>query len=83
MIGRTALNNCRAARAAVDVFETEPVLNGDHALLKMPNVICTPHLDYAVTNTFEHLYGTAIDGILGFASGHPVNILNPEALRPK
>jgi D-3-phosphoglycerate dehydrogenase len=57
------------------------VLNGDHPLLKMPNVICTPHLGYAVTNTFEHLYGAAIDSILGFAAGKPVNVLNPEALR--
>ena len=75
-----ALKQGRPGYAAVDVFETEPVLNGDHPLLKMPNVICTPHLGYAVTNTFEHLYGAAIDSILGFAAGAPVNVLNPEVL---
>ena len=51
-----------------------------NTLLKLPNVICTPHLGYAVTSAFEYLYGTAIDSILGFAAGKPVNILNPEAL---
>ncbi|HTD91251.1 MAG TPA: NAD(P)-dependent oxidoreductase, partial [Burkholderiales bacterium] len=78
-----ALKQGRPGRAAVDVFESEPVLGGDHPLLKMPNVICTPHLGYAVTNTFEHLYGAAIDSILGFASGNPVNVLNPEVLQTK
>jgi D-3-phosphoglycerate dehydrogenase len=67
----------------VDVFEEEPVLNGDHPLLKMPNVICTPHLGYAVTSTFEGLYGAAIDSILGYAAGAPVNVLNPEVLQSR
>ena len=78
-----ALKQGRPGRAAVDVYEEEPILNGDHPLLKMPNVICTPHLGYAVTNTFEGMHGTAIDSILGYASGSPVNVLNPEALRKK
>jgi D-3-phosphoglycerate dehydrogenase / 2-oxoglutarate reductase len=78
-----ALKQGRPGRAAVDVYEEEPILNGDHPLLKMPNVICTPHLGYAVTNTFESMHGTAIDSILGYASGSPVNVLNPEALNKK
>lgn len=78
-----ALKQGRPGYAAVDVFETEPVLGGNHPLLKMPNVICTPRLGYAVTSTFEHLYNTAIDSILGFASGKPVNVLNPEVLQAK
>jgi D-3-phosphoglycerate dehydrogenase len=64
----------------VDVYETEPVLNGDHPLLKMPNVICTPHLGYAVTSTFENLYGAAIDNLLAYAAGVPVNVVNAEVL---
>lgn len=75
-----ALRKGRPGRAAVDVYESEPVLNGDHPLLKMPNVICTPHLGYAVTSSFESLYGTAIDSILAFAAGKPINVLNPQAL---
>jgi D-3-phosphoglycerate dehydrogenase len=78
-----ALKHGRPGYAAVDVFEQEPVLNGDHPLLKMPNVICTPHLGYAVTSTFEGLYGAAIDSILGYSAGKPVNVLNPEVLQQK
>jgi D-3-phosphoglycerate dehydrogenase len=76
----TALQQGRPGRAAVDVYETEPVLNGDHPLLKMPNVICTPHLGYAVTSTFENLYGAAIDNLLAYAAGVPVNVVNAEVL---
>ncbi len=78
-----ALKQGRPGFAAVDVYETEPVLNGDHPLLKMPNVICTPHLGYAVVNSFESLYAAAIDSILGYAVGKPVNVLNPEVLKVK
>ena len=75
-----ALKQGRPGFAAVDVYEDEPVVGGNHPLLKMPNVICTPHLGYVVDSTYEYLYGTAIDSILGFASGKPVNVLNPEVL---
>jgi len=78
-----ALQQGRPGFAAVDVYETEPVLNGDHPLLKMPNVICTPHLGFAVVNSFESLYAAAIDSILGYAVGKPVNVLNPEVLKVK
>src|SRR5262249_23291199 len=41
-----ALKKGRPGRAAVDVYEEEPVLGASHPLLKMDNVICTPHLGY-------------------------------------
>ncbi len=67
----------------MDVYETEPVLNGDHPLLKMPNVICTPRLGYAVTSTFENLYGAVIDNLLAYAAGAPVNVVNAGELGVK
>ena len=78
-----ALQQGRPGRAAVDVYETEPVLNGDHPLLKMPNVICTPHLGYAVASTFENLYGAAIDNLLAYAAGAPVIVVTCEVLGAK
>ncbi len=78
-----ALKLGRPGFAAVDVYEEEPVTGGNHPLLKMPNAICTPHLGYVEQSTYESYYGTVIDSILGFASGKPVNVLNPEALGKK
>ncbi len=78
-----ALKKGRPGFAAVDVYEDEPVVGGNHPLLKMPNVVCTPHLGYVEQSTYDAYYGAAIDGILGFAAGKPVNVLNPEALAKK
>jgi D-3-phosphoglycerate dehydrogenase len=76
-----ALKQGRPGHAAIDVYENEPVTGGDHPLLKMANVVCTPHLGYVEMGTYESYYGTVVDSILGYAAGKPVNVLNPEVLK--
>jgi len=76
-----ALKEGHPGFGAVDVYENEPVLNGEHPLLKMDNVVCTPHLGYVERDTYEKYYGAAIDGVVAFAAGNPINVLNPEAVR--
>jgi D-3-phosphoglycerate dehydrogenase len=76
-----ALKEGRPGFGAVDVYEDEPVLGANHPLLQMDNVVCTPHLGYVDRDTYEKHYGMAIDQILAFAAGEPINALNPEALR--
>jgi D-3-phosphoglycerate dehydrogenase len=76
-----ALKKGRPGHAAIDVYENEPVTGGDHPLLKMANVVCTPHLGYVEMGTYESYYGTVVDSILGYAAGKPVNVLNPEVLK--
>jgi len=76
----TALKQGRPGFAAVDVYEDEPVLGADHPLLKMPNALCTPHLGYCALEKYEEIYQAAIEGILAFAAGKPVKVVNPEAL---
>jgi len=75
-----ALKQGRPGRAAVDVYEEEPVLNASHPLIGMDNVLCTPHLGYVEEATYESYYGAAIDHIVAYAAGKPINVLNPEAL---
>lgn len=50
-----ALNRGRPGMAAVDVFENEPILQG-HALLRLENCICTPHIGYVEQNNYEKLF---------------------------
>jgi len=76
-----ALKKGRPGRAAIDVYEEEPVLGGNHPLIKMDNVVCTPHLGYVEEQTYESYFGTAIEQILAFAAGKPINVLNPEVLK--
>jgi D-3-phosphoglycerate dehydrogenase len=73
----------RPGFAAVDVFESEPVLGGDHQLLKMDNVTVTPHLGYVEKSNYEAYFGTAFDNILAIAAGKPVNVVNPEVLQKR
>jgi D-3-phosphoglycerate dehydrogenase / 2-oxoglutarate reductase len=75
-----ALNRGRPGMAAVDVFETEPVLQG-HALLRLENCICTPHIGYVEQDSYERYFGAAFDNVINFIKGTPSNIINPGALQ--
>jgi D-3-phosphoglycerate dehydrogenase len=78
-----ALKKGRPGFAAVDVYENEPVLNGDHPLLKLDNALCTPHTAWLEQDTYEMYFGEAFDNILAFIGGSPVNVVNPEVLVKK
>jgi len=76
----SALNRGRPGMAAVDVFETEPILQG-HALLRLENCICTPHIGYVEQNSYELYFNAAFDNVVNFIKGTPTNIINPGALQ--
>jgi len=75
-----ALNRGRPGMAAVDVFESEPILAG-HPLLRLENAVCTPHIGYVEQDSYETYFGAAFDNVVNFISGQPSNIINPDALR--
>jgi len=72
------LNRGRPGMAAVDVYESEPPLQG-HALLRLENCICTPHIGYVEQDSYELYFGQAFDNVVNFLQGDPTNIVNPEA----
>lgn len=76
----SALNRGHPGMAAVDVFESEPILQG-HPLLRLENAVCTPHIGYVELDSYEQYFGAAFDNLLAFINGKPTNIVNPEALR--
>jgi D-3-phosphoglycerate dehydrogenase len=75
-----ALNRGRPGMAAIDVFESEPILQG-HALLRLENCICTPHIGYVEQDSYEMYFGAAFDNVVNFIKGTPTNIVNPGALQ--
>ena len=75
-----ALNRGRPGMAAVDVFETEPILQG-HPLLRLENAVCSPHLGYVEQDSYEMYFRAAFENVVNYARGEPTNIVNPPALR--
>jgi gluconate 2-dehydrogenase len=78
-----ALAERRIAAAGLDVFEGEPTVHPD--LLKVPNVVLTPHIASATVATRRAMADLAADNLiaaLGFGpnAGHPPTPLNPEVL---
>jgi D-3-phosphoglycerate dehydrogenase len=73
-----ALRQGRPGYAAVDVYEQEPVTGGNHPLLAMPNVLCTPHLGWAEWDNFELYFREAFEQIVAYERGLPLRLRNPE-----
>jgi len=76
-----ALRAGRPGMAAVDVFEDEPVLDRNHPLLTMPNVVCTPHIGYVSRDEYETQFADIFDQITAYAAGTPINVVNPDVLQ--
>ncbi len=72
-----ALRNGRPGYAAVDVYEQEPITGGNHPFLKMPNVLCTPHLGWAEWDNFELYFRECFEQIQKFEKGEPMRLANP------
>ena len=75
-----ALRQGRPGAAAVDVYETEPVVDNTNPLLQMDNVVCTPHIGYVSTDEWEVQFSDVFDQVNAFAAGVPTNVVNPAVL---
>jgi D-3-phosphoglycerate dehydrogenase / 2-oxoglutarate reductase len=77
----SALRAGRPGMAAVDVYEDEPLTDIRHPLLTMDNVVCTPHIGYVTREEYEIQFADIFDQITAYASGKPINVVNPEVLK--
>lgn len=75
-----ALRAGRPGRAAVDVYEEEPLRDTTHPLLNMDNVVCTPHLGYVTREEMNLQFTDVFDQILAYDAGSPTEVVNPEVL---
>ncbi len=76
-----ALRAGRPGMAAVDVYETEPLLDPADPLLSLPNVVCTPHIGYVTRDEFELQFSDIFGQVAAYAAGTPINVVNPDVLR--
>ena len=74
-----ALRRGSIAGAALDTFDVEP-LPSEHALLRMPNVLATPHIGYVTQEAYKSFYQGVIEDIRGYLAGEPIRVINPDVL---
>jgi D-3-phosphoglycerate dehydrogenase len=77
----SALRAGRPGMAAIDVYEDEPMLDTNHPLLNMANVVCTPHIGYVSRDEYEIQFSDIFDQVTAYAVGAPINVVNPEVLQ--
>lgn len=71
-----ALRQGRPGYAALDVYEQEPVYDTDNPFLKIPNVLCTPHLGYVEKASYELYFKAAFDNVVRFFEGDTTHVIN-------
>ncbi|MFQ6115540.1 MAG: 2-hydroxyacid dehydrogenase [bacterium] len=75
-----ALKNGIIAGAALDVFENEPKVHPE--LLRLENVVLTPHIASATIETRNKMASMAAQNLIdGLKGKKPTNLVNPEVLK--
>nr|WP_153215007.1 D-2-hydroxyacid dehydrogenase family protein [Tritonibacter litoralis] len=74
-----ALNANHPGKAAIDVFDTEPLIDRNDPLLAHPNLIATPHIGFVTEDEFDLQFSDIYEQLNAFAAGAPIHMANPEA----
>ncbi len=73
-----ALNAGRPGKAAIDVFDPEPLIDPTDPLLSHPNLIATPHIGFVTEDEFDLQFADIFDQVNAYAEGAPIHMINPE-----
>lgn len=76
----STLDAGRPGHAAIDVFDTEPVVDPDERLINHPNMIATPHIGFVTEDEYDLQFSDIFDQIVAYADGKPINMINSEVL---
>ena len=77
-----ALKAGKLAGAALDLCDTFPVAKDD-PILEAPNTVLTPHLAWQTRESYNRSAKVAVDSIVSYLRGSPINVANPDALESK
>ena len=70
-----ALNKNLLGGAGIDVYESEPPIAANHALMGCPNIMLLPHIGYATKEAIEKRANVSLQNILQWIAGTPENIV--------
>lgn len=70
-----ALNSGKVYAAGLDVVSSEPI-KADNPLIQAKNCIITPHISWAPRESRQRLMDTAVNNLIQFLAGQPVNVVN-------
>lgn len=73
-----ALNAGYPGKAAIDVFDTEPLTDPNDPLLSHPNRIATPHIGFLTEDEFDLQFADIFDQVNAYAESAPIHMINPE-----
>lgn len=73
-----ALDAGRPGKAAVDVLDTEPLIDADDRFANHPNVLATPHVGFVTEDELDMQFGDIFDQVVAYAKGDPIHMINPE-----
>jgi D-3-phosphoglycerate dehydrogenase len=68
------LSQGRIAGAGLDVFEIEPLPSG-HPLMRLENVVLTPHCAGVTPEALEAGLRLSIENVWSFLEGRPANVV--------
>jgi D-3-phosphoglycerate dehydrogenase len=75
-----ALDAGRPGRAALDVFDAEPVTDPRDPLVAHPRVIPTPHIGFVTEDELDLQFADIYAIVNAYAAGRPIHAINPEVL---
>lgn len=72
---RDALNEGLIAGAGIDVFEVEPPVPADHPLFNAKNILVTPHVAFATSESMVKRANIVFDNVYSWLKGEEKNIV--------
>jgi len=74
---KRALDAGRPGKAAIDVFDEEPITWADDPLATHPRLVATPHIGFVTGDEFEIQFSDIFDQVVAWRDGAPINMINP------
>ena len=77
-----ALKPAKISGAGLVVYAEEPV-NTRNPVLQLDNAVLSSQPGFASVENYERSFSGAIDNILSYLDGNPINVVNPEAAQSR